>query len=118
MEGQSTLTDEEQTTQAVRDGREEQVPYNFMVHYGEGDNVNHLLDITQYATSHEDEPGSWCLLRCRKGKGKAKAQSTHSLGLGNGKAKATGLLPDISQMTADQRAALRAALDAADDEGE
>ena len=36
----------------------------------------------------------------------------------NGKAKATGLLPDISQMTADQRAALRAALDAADDEGE
>ena len=44
--------------------------------------------------------------------------STQSLGLGNGKAKATGLLPDISQMTADQRAALRAALDAADDEGE
>ena len=40
------------------------------------------------------------------------------LGLGNGKAKATGLLPDISQMTADQRAALRAALDAAGDEGE
>ena len=67
--------------------------------YADGEAVDHLLDLENYATSAGAEESSWVLLHAPpKGKGKAKAT-------GKGKGKATGKGPeiDISQMTQQQK---------------
>ena len=99
------LNDTADTTTFFTPQGAEMAPFNFLVEYGEEDHQKHLLFIEQYATSFEDEPGSWCILRApAKGRGKAKAKDQGQL------------IHNVASMSADERAALRAALDAADDD--
>jgi len=57
------------------DGEEEERPRNFAVKYDDGI-IKLLLTVANYATSHDDPPGSWVIVRGRtKAKGKAKAKA-------------------------------------------
>ena len=102
------LSDAEDTETVEVDGEDEERPRNFAVEYDDG-LFNHCLTAEGYATSHDDEPGTWVILK-RKGKGKGKAKVPAA-------ASAPSEIPDVSAMSPGMRAALRAALAAASPAG-
>jgi hypothetical protein len=81
-----------------------------MLEYTDGERLEHRLDLSDYGKSHTDRSvGVWCLMAQRpRGRGAAGAKKTSTSESGKGKA------PNVKQMSAEERAALRAALDEAE----
>ena len=98
------LTDPAKTVEVFDGALSGNMPVNFGVSYDDG-HVEQLLTLDDYATSSSADEGAWVLLVGEKGRGKGK---------GKGEAAAMAKV-DLASMSAAQRAALRAQLDAFDE---
>ena len=84
-----------------------------------GEVINHLLMLDDYASSSQETSG-WCLLVPKRGGRKGRGSQGGGKGLGGSQLlpELTGVSPGtaVANMSAEQRAALRAALEAAEEE--
>jgi hypothetical protein len=110
------MCDPKQTVEVVDDDHPEitmYVPYNFRASYYEEDdaenrsNIELYLDMDEYATSANAEPGSWCILGKVSGKRKGKAPMT----------AAEQAAAKVAKMTPEERTDMLAALQDAQNGG-
>lgn len=108
------LTDPEDTEEVTEGDVTGHMPRNFLVKYEDGEIIPHLLTVDDYATSAQEKSG-WCLVVGKAAK--AARDRKHGVGGGGGKGKAAAkdVSPGtaVARMSAEERAAMRAALDAA-----
>jgi hypothetical protein len=87
----TSLLQDEAVTETVQMGWGlQELPKNFAITYTDGETVEHLLKIEEYASSFASLDGSWVLLASKK----------QSRGRGKGKAKATDLTTLTEQVAA------------------
>ena len=112
------LTDPDGTEEVTADEVTGRLPKNFSVTYDGGEVINHLLMLDDYASSQETS--GWCLLVPKRGGRKGRGSLRGGKGLGGSQLlpELTGVSPGtaVANMSAEQRAALRAALEAAEEE--
>lgn len=113
------LTDPDDTEEVTADEVTGRLPKNFSVTYDGGEVINHLLMLDDYASSSQEKSG-WCLLVPKRGGRKGRGSLRGGKGMGGSQLlpELTGVSPGtaVANMSAEQRAALRAALEAAEEE--